>query len=183
MSGKDTAERQAALKRATFEKLTNKKPLEHTVTILLDPQLADATDKAAQAVRDAEIEERVFRESADRSAYAEKAATLKKAQAEQAAALALARDESVELHFRAIGRLAFDDLLSKHKPEPGDPANAQWAKTFLPSLVSATLVDPVLSEAEAQELMDSWNIGEAMELFNAAYMVNTSRKVADVGNV
>lgn len=89
--------------------------------------------------------------------------------------------------FEAISSEAYDALVMEHQPDdeereksPGWPWNQ---KTFPPALISASLIDPELTEAEAAQLLASKaiNHGEAADLFDTAIRVNTRRRLRALG--
>jgi hypothetical protein len=78
-------------------------------------------------------------------------------------------EDTVEFRFKALRRKAWDDLETQHaSPEGGTNMN-----TFAPALILASLVDPVMTEAELDELYDLINDGQRGALFAAAWNVNT----------
>jgi hypothetical protein len=97
-----------------------------------------------------------------------------------AARLALAAG-TLKLTFRALPRPAWEQLLREHAPteEQADLGHEYNVETFPAALVSASSVDG-MSEAEAQELLDSWSDADAKALFTAALLVNQTMR-ADLG--
>lgn len=179
---KDTPARREALKTATFEALINKKPAETTVQVLLDPSLADELDEARMALGTAEARLRAARQQVAGD-EAELAADVDDARKRVEQLTEACRAQTVELRFRALPRLAYDDLVDKHPPTDEQKKEGQTTNvdTFGPALVSATLVEPKLTEAEVRQLQESWNMAEASALFNTALGVNVRRRVADLG--
>lgn len=181
MPARQTPRRDAALKQATYEALTRKKPVEKDVLILLDPKLADDLDKARTALSVAQARVRLAGDADRAQAQADAdAALVRVADARDAAA-----EATVVMTFQAIGRLAFDDLISHHPPTPEQKEkNFGWnPDTFGPAVISASLVDPKLSVDEVNTLLASpgWNNAESLELHNTAIEVNNSRRTADLG--
>ena len=86
----------------------------------------------------------------------------------------LGEDTTAVIRFEALGARAYDELVAAHQADkkPGAPFNAE---TFAPALVAACAVEPVLTEDQARELLDEWSVAEALDLFNAALRVNTTR--------
>ncbi|MGR3872709.1 hypothetical protein ACUXZZ_29640 [Streptomyces graminifolii] len=88
---------------------------------------------------------------------------------------------TLALTFRALPRPAWEQLLREHTPteEQADLGHEYNVETFPAALVSASSVDG-MSEAEAQELLDSWSDADAKALFTAALLVNQTMR-ADLG--
>ncbi|WP_328434843.1 hypothetical protein [Streptomyces sp. NBC_00425] len=88
---------------------------------------------------------------------------------------------TLTLTFRALPRPAWEQLLREHAPTEGqgDLGHEYNVETFPAALVSASSVDG-MSEAEAQELLDSWSDADAKALFTAALLVNQTMR-ADLG--
>ncbi|MEV6379019.1 hypothetical protein AB0M31_06305 [Streptomyces sp. NPDC051773] len=88
---------------------------------------------------------------------------------------------TLTLTFRALPRPAWEQLLREHAPteEQADLGHEYNVETFPAALVSASSVDG-MSEAEAQELLDSWSDADAKALFTAALLVNQTMR-ADLG--
>jgi hypothetical protein len=88
---------------------------------------------------------------------------------------------TLKLTFRALPRPAWEQLLREHTPteEQADLGHEYNVETFPAALVSASSVDG-MSEAEAQELLDSWSDADAKALFTAALLVNQTMR-ADLG--
>lgn len=182
----DTPEAKAAVQRATFERLTGKKPTEQVVELLLDPQLSDPVDEALAEVDTLERRERFFRQAGTTVSEAEKgevARKLRQARAALEAAQAAAAAETVTLHFRQLRRTDYQDLVEAHEPteEQREKGRIWNDDTFPPALVSASLVDPVLDVEQVTQLLEEWNVAEGGLLFSTALQVNTSRKVVDLG--
>ncbi|WP_406126924.1 hypothetical protein [Streptomyces sp. NBC_00989] len=88
---------------------------------------------------------------------------------------------TLKLTFRALPRPAWEQLLREHAPteEQADLGHEYNVETFPAALVSASSVDG-MSEAEAQELLDTWSDADAKALFTAALLVNQTMR-ADLG--
>ncbi|MFJ9907908.1 hypothetical protein ACIRVK_34380 [Streptomyces sp. NPDC101152] len=88
---------------------------------------------------------------------------------------------TLTLTFRALPRPVWEQLLREHAPteEQADLGHEYNVETFPAALVSASSVDG-MSEAEAQELLDSWSDADAKALFTAALLVNQTMR-ADLG--
>lgn len=78
----------------------------------------------------------------------------------------------LQLRFRAIGSVEYDDLVAKHKPTPQQAKDgaAYNVDTFAPALISAVSLDPSLSVEDATALYQSpdWSGGEVSGLFIGA---------------
>lgn len=88
---------------------------------------------------------------------------------------------TLKLTFRALPRPAWEQLLREHAPteEQADLGHEYNVETFPAALISASSVDG-MSEAEAQELLDSWSDADAKALLTAALLVNQTMR-ADLG--
>jgi hypothetical protein len=81
-------------------------------------------------------------------------------------------EHTVHFQLRALGHIGFADLVAAHpatdpkSPVPYDPA------TFLPALVAGCCTDPVMTIAQALDLLDILNDGQARALYAAALAVN-----------
>lgn len=181
MSAKDTPARREALKEATFEQLTNKRPNRSVVEILLDPELAKALEDAQAALSLARSTLSVH--GAGDGGVNQNRADLALLAVE--AAREAASDSTVTMTFESFGRLAYDDLISHHPPTDEQKAKGYgWnADTFPNALISASSVAPKLSVDEVNQLLASpgWNNADAMLLFNTALEVNNTRRTADLG--
>jgi len=80
--------------------------------------------------------------------------------------------ENITLKFQAISATELDKLRAKHPPTKAQIANGQGInfESFQPALVSATLVDPEMTEDEVREMWtsDYWSTGELSQIFEAA---------------
>lgn len=78
----------------------------------------------------------------------------------------------LQLRFRAIGSVEYDDLVAKHKPTPQQAKEgaAYNIDTFAPALISAVSLDPVLSVEAATQIYQNpdWSGGEVSGLFLGA---------------
>ncbi len=89
------------------------------------------------------------------------------------------RDTEITFTFKAIGRIAYDDLVSDPANVPSEDQKKEGAQfnpeTFPPALVAAAAVDPEISLEEAVEIFgdSEWNGAELQKLFFAALEVNT----------
>ena len=78
-------------------------------------------------------------------------------------------EDTVTFTFRALKRIAWDELNAKHTGENG----LLNVDAFAPELVQLCLVDPVMSADDLDELYDLINDAQRGELGNAAWSVNT----------
>ena len=78
-------------------------------------------------------------------------------------------EDTVTFTFRALKRIAWDELNAKHTAENG----LLNVDAFMPELVQACLVEPPMTSGELDELYDVINDGQRIELGNAAWSVNT----------
>jgi hypothetical protein len=88
-----------------------------------------------------------------------------------AAARERVRETAVEFRFRALGHRAYSNLLAAH-PAPKDSKEPYDAGTFLPAVLAACCVEPSLTPAQVDRLLDVVNDGTARTLFAAALAVN-----------
>lgn len=171
--------------------LSRKRPVRKTVTVVLDPELAEDHEEASRAVRVAEV--RAEARPSDTEAQAQ----LWEAQeALRQVEVRLTDEEAVaSFTFRSIGRAAYDALVDRFPAtaEQRQKAKAQgildaggvlgWnPETFPPALVAACLVEPKLSEDEVAAVWASedWNQAELQTLLGAAIEVNGTRRVVDL---
>ena len=81
------------------------------------------------------------------------------------------REASVEFRFQALGHRAYSNLLAAH-PAPEGSKEPYDAGTFLPAVLAACCVEPSLTPAQVDRLLDVVNDGTARALFAAALAVN-----------
>lgn len=82
-----------------------------------------------------------------------------------------AREAAVEFRFQALGHRAYSNLLAAH-PAPEGSKEPYDAGTFLPAVLAACCVEPTLTPAQVDQLLDRVNDGTARTLFAAALAVN-----------
>jgi len=162
--------------------LAMKAPPTETVRICVDPALAKARDEAEQAAERAQGESDLLPNRDDlrqAATAARKAADAAKAAADAA---------TVAFTFRALERPKLAALLKAHPPtaaevqeyrdarkELGMPAigSPQFnADTFPPALLVASVVEPAMTLAEANQLWAEWSEAETSALFTAAWNAN-----------
>lgn len=158
-----------------LDHLRKKKPITTTIVIPLEDGLTEPVDEARN-----ELGRALLLSDADREATARE--RLKTAED-------FLRDNSIVMKFQAIGRIAFEDLLREHPPteaQKAEDASTVWNRdTFPAAIISATLLEPALTEAEVKdEILDSenWGAAEQRMLLDAAVEVNTRRRVTELGN-
>jgi hypothetical protein len=81
------------------------------------------------------------------------------------------RQSAVEFRFRALGHRGYSNLLAAH-PAPDGVREPYDAGTFLPALLAACCVEPSLTLAQVERLLDVVNDGTARILYAAALAVN-----------
>lgn len=82
-----------------------------------------------------------------------------------------ARESAVEFRFRALGHRAYSNLLAAH-PAPDGSKEPYDAGTFLPAVLAACCIEPSLTPAQVDRLLDVVNDGTARTLFATALAVN-----------
>jgi hypothetical protein len=82
-----------------------------------------------------------------------------------------AQEASVEFRFRALGHRSYSNLLAAHPAGEGSKEPYD-AGTFLPATLAACCVEPSLTPAQVDRLLDVVNDGTARTLFAAALSVN-----------
>jgi hypothetical protein len=179
------------------DRMRGKRPQSRAVPVHLDPELVDAYNVAALAVEEARLHE-----DAGEARVAE--LIIERDRLKEAVDA-----ETVELTLTAIGRKAYDALLDGHPPT--DEQNAEHmaehggrtapynGDTFPVALVHASLTvghggavhvvggevaceGGEFSYGDVVEWFDEWNGAELMELFAVAMEVNSTRRVAGLGN-
>lgn len=180
----DTGANEKKRRPATFDHLKAKKPVEDLVEILLDDEPTKAVTDAREALLEAEGN---LHDKAGDS-------KLKKARDEAKkvldAAMADQDGEIVTIKFRSCGRKRYEQILDENPPTDEEQRKAKeqggeaaWNnETFPVALIAASAIEPELSVEQVSELFDEWNNAEAQMLFLAAFRVNTSRRLPDLGN-
>ncbi|MFR9796137.1 hypothetical protein ACL02U_09575 [Streptomyces sp. MS06] len=141
--------------------LKKAKPREHTVRICLAGDVAAEVERLEAELR--AVSEWTPTSIADQHPGVEIAKKISAAREKMRAA-------EVEFTFRALGRLAWSDLVAQHPSEDQDQA---WdAETLAPALVAASAVDPVMTPEQVDALFERLNNGQRDELIGAAWAVN-----------
>ena len=81
------------------------------------------------------------------------------------------REAAAEFRFRALGHRAYSNLLAAH-PAQDSSKEPYDAGTFLPAVLAACCIEPSLTAAQVDRLLDVVNDGTARMLFQAALSVN-----------
>jgi hypothetical protein len=165
---------------ATLDHLKKKKPVQKTISLILEDQPLLDYEAAVEAYQ------KVSYDYASLPDSPEKAKKLKDAQKKIDEKKAVLDEVTVELTLRAIGSKAYDDLLleypnPKDEEERTDQDPVYDPATFPIALVAASLIEPKVTFDELKELWDDWNVAEVTDLFFTAMSVNTSRRVVDMG--
>lgn len=176
---------------ATFDHLVGKKkPLQRTIPIVLDPELADEYE-IARKDRDL-LRTRLELRSDD----LEVAARLEQAEKRVAEVEERLTDAEgvVWVTFRGVGRARYDALVEAHPPSAeqqlkakqqlGTDEKLMWnPDTFPPALIAMSLVEPQLTEVQVLKLWTSeeWNQAELANLLTTAMEVNSTRRTVELG--
>jgi hypothetical protein len=174
---------------ATYDHLrSKKKPIEKTVEIVLDAELAERFEEARTQVDIAQIRVNGNPTDVDLQLALEQA----KAAVETLRTEIDENDAVVKITFRGIGRKAYDDLVADHPATLEQLSDAKKKghddlqfnlETFPPAIVAASSKEPKMTLEEVQAIWNSedWNQVELGELFTAAMMVNGTRRTVDLG--
>lgn len=184
----------------TFDHLRKKAPMERTVPIVLNDEVATAHHEATEALSEAEaalatVERQARERNGSGGPETEAAVAAARAERDEATAALVKAEralkaETVQMRFRAIGRKRYDGLVREHPPKDAGGENGKPVKstepydyeTFAPALVAASCIEPVMTPEEVEVLFEEWNTAEVMQLWVAALAVNTQRRVADFAN-
>lgn len=98
-----------------------------------------------------------------------------------------ARKTGVSFIIRGIGRVAFEELVREHPPTEDQVKDNEASfnpDTFWPALCSLSVVGGMTAEEWQAEVFDSpeWGPGELRELRDKVMKVNTTTRVAQLGN-
>lgn len=115
---------------------------------------------------------------------------------------ALLDEASVKMKFRSIGRKAYRELVESHTHVPAPPERAaapdgdsepvdeqQEAEpepeldyeTFIPELVAACCIDPVMTLEETIEILDGWSGLDVTELYVTCMQLHNKSRVGELG--
>ena len=84
-------------------------------------------------------------------------------------------DDHADLRFRSIPRPDYRRLLDEHPPV--DEADNWNEDTFPPALIAACAVEPPFTLDEATELWNTWDAGDAGQVFMAVWALNERSSV------
>ena len=178
----------SSLQASTLDDLkSNKKPMIKKVTIYLNDDHHDELKKARDEVDRATT---LARSNPDK--YGER---LEKAEEDLKRIRELVKESAREVHFRAIGRKKYDDLISAEEHRPTEEQHEEFQKatgnpkarapfngdTFPQALVAASVIKPSMTLEDVEEIFTEWNGAETQELFAAAMEVNTGRRTVELG--
>lgn len=161
---------------SSFARLAAKERIELREIVPLTTEAASIYEKAKNALSSAEMVG-----DPDR---------IQTARAELDQAKELVADDLAELVFHALPGSEYKQLVRAHPPTVEDNEEHQKlhgmpaefdADTFAPALISASCVEPKMTEAEVASLPESgWSNAEYVRLFQLALMVNqTIRSIQD----
>jgi hypothetical protein len=115
---------------------------------------------------------------------------------------ALLDEASVKMTFRSIGRKAYRELVDRHSHVPAPPARATKPdgenetdeeveeveaapeldyETFIPELVAACCIDPVMTLEETTEILDGWSALDVTELYVTCMQLCNKSRVGELG--
>lgn len=138
--------------------IRNARPREGTYKVCLRGDLV-----SQWRALDAELEARTTVPIADPDAIADLAEQIQRLEAEMAEA-------TLSLRFQALPAHQWADLIDAH---PGKKPGERFDfVTFVPALLAACLVDPVLDDDDLAALLDVLNEAQRDELFGVAWEVN-----------
>ena len=113
-------------------------------------------------------------------------------------------EASVKMKFRSIGRKAYRELVESHTHVPALPARAATPdgedepvgeeqeavpepeaeldyETFIPELVAACCIDPVMTLEETIEILDGWSGLDVTELYVTCMQLHNKSRVGELG--
>jgi len=165
-----------------------KKPVQKTVWICMDPEIADEYAQVNEAY---EFMKRRLSVGANDDKFMAEYDEAKRKEQEMREVL---RDNSTKFVFRGIGMRRFDKLVDKYPPtdhareqikkQGGNPDNLRWdPDTFGQALCEASCIEPEGCDFDEIFESDDWNDIEIGALIQAAIEANGSRQVVPAGNV
>lgn len=171
----------------TYDHLAKKKPVQKVQYVPLDESAAERYDAAQEDVATARLIGRPERLEAAQEALEEAKRNL--------------QENSIRIVHRAMGRVAYNHLISLFPPKPEDIEKAkaaeqeppQWdGEALAPHLIAATVVEPKMTVEQVQALTYpegettddglpglGWNESEYATLFNTALVVNNTSRISD----
>lgn len=161
---------------ATREKLRNRLRPTATLTICDDPQAKEVLAAAQYVARRAREQAQASPGSAPLSAV------LNDAEKALAAAQTAFDEAAIVLRFRALERPDFEALKAAHpaKEEDAEQGIVVDVEACGPALIAACSLDGI-TQAEAQEYLETWAEGEAAALFNTVWHLQGDSSRLDVG--
>lgn len=108
---------------------------------------------------------------------------------------AMLDEASVKMTFRSIGRKAYVELVDRHTkvvtpatpPVPTDEPDVEEVapqldyETFIPELVAACCIDPVMTVDETTEILDGWSAIDVTELYVTCMQLCNKTRVGELG--
>lgn len=175
----------AAARPAVHDHLPKKRAPRAAISLCFDSDAADELQAADDALDTARRIDSA--ESTPQSRL-----TLSEAEQRYEAARTAAEAETITYRFQAIGRKAYEELLLANPVTPENQAEADRLgqqhtdynpDTFPKALVAASLVDPILTYEDVEEMWDdpAWTGPELSTLWVAALGVNGQARVVDLG--
>lgn len=158
-----TAAKKAAAQPLSFEEIkAMAQPRETEARLCLAGDLAAKADQLAE-----QIEAASGRGAPSSLADVDPRAALN---AELDKVHAAMRAAEVTFRFRALGRVAYSDLMAAHPPRPGVADDGAWnLETFPHALIAASCIEPVMTVEQVDQLAEVLNQRQRNELFNAAW--------------
>lgn len=166
---------------------SQKKPNRDTRWVCLDPEAADAYDVAARELDRAKI-------FASGRQGEETAAALVASQEKYDAAKAELRKKSVRFVAQALGRKKYNKLKEQHPPtdeqqeqvmeeSKGAMRLTYNSDTFVPELISRTLVEPEMTAQDVRDWFDddNWNDAEIATVVKMCFDVNSENRIVPLG--
>jgi hypothetical protein len=152
-----------------------------TFRLCRDPEVRERYLNAQQAATEADRYLKELPKDADSEARALLEKETRQAKTELAAATKAYDAQTITLRFAALERRDLEQLQKAHPASEEDEANGDdWAMdTFAPALISAASLDGMPVEA-ARRYLDSWALGDARDLWQAAWAVQHTRRT-DLG--
>jgi len=79
------------------------------------------------------------------------------------------REASASFRFQSIGDKAWSDLLAAHPAREGKQDEENWdATTFPAALIAASAVEPTMTVAQAEALLDGFTLNQRNSIFQTA---------------
>lgn len=177
---------------------SKKKPHRQSITLALDPEIAEQFEEAQNNVRTARI--RAEGKGYEPEVQSKIQEDLAAAEARLEELRPLMEEASIEFVFQSIGRKKYENLTLAHPPTSEQITRAKEYSTeedvrkgedrlmynpdsFPVALISACLASPKMSESEVREMWESddWTGTELMTLFFTAQAVNVRRAQVNLG--